>query len=243
MKDTTKAQVTTLVKGLISRSEETKQKAGTFYNQFNFNNRIQVTDWRTVVPDIYQGGNSTSFNRIGDRIKPKGLYVEGFVAINQTEARALGLSLDIYVITHKSKKSLSALAAGGGAGLVELTSYMFDGGDGNKWGYDGTTEHALMPINTDLVKLVKHKRVNLFSSYAATVHQQPNADDRRFVRVAFKVPTPNVLIYADEVDNLQPSNYCPLIAMGFHYPDGTAPSTDLTPVIGTFRSRLYFDDA
>lgn len=149
----------TLVSGMISRSEETKYKGQTFYNQFALNNRIQVSDWRTVVPDITKG--EEAYQRIGDRIKPKGLYVDGFVAINQTEARALGLSLDIYVVAHKSKKSLSALSAGGGAGLTELTSYLFDSGTGSKWGYDGTTEHALMPINTDLVKLIKHKRVNL----------------------------------------------------------------------------------
>lgn len=231
------------MKQIIARNTETKYKGQTFYLNQSFNGRISPLDWRTAIPDVVQGGVSTSYNRIGDKIKPKGLYVEGYVSISQTEARSLGMSLDIFVVTHKSKKSLSALASGGGAGIVELSSYLFDNGAGAKFGYDGTTEHALFPVNTDLVTLVKHKRVNLYSSYGLVANQHPTDDTRRFVRIAFKVPTPNTLVYADEVDPVQPSNYCPLIAMGFHYPDGTAPSDTLTPVLGTFRSRLYFDDA
>lgn len=250
MKDTAKAQVTTLVKGLISRSEETKYKGSTLYNAQGFNNRISPADWLVCLPQIAQvGGSGNSFTRIGDRIKPKGFYLEGFFAINQTEAASLGMSVDMFVVKHKSKRSWKAFNAGAvppstlGDGAQELSSYLLDDGAGNKTAYDGTTAHALMPVNTDLVSVIKHKRYNLFSSYGSVANQRANDDTRRYVRVAMKIPTPSTLIYDNALDPLNPTNFCPLVAFGFHYPDGTAPSDVATPLLVTLRARLYYDDA
>lgn len=249
MKDTTKAQVTTLVKGLISRSEETKYKGTTIYTASNFNGRISPADWTICLPQVAQAaGAVNSFTRIGDRIKPKGLYLEGFFAINHTEARALGMAIDMFVVKHKSKKSWNAFNAGAvgggpGVGAQELSSSLLDNGAGNKFGYDGTTEHALFPINTDLVSVIKHKRYNLYSSYGVAANQRGNDDTRRYVRVAMKIPTPTTLIYDSAIDSLNPTNFCPLVAFGFHYPDGTTPQDEVTPLLVTLRARLYYDDA
>lgn len=244
MKDTAKAQVTTLVKGLISRSEETKYKGVTLWNTAPFNGRISPADWTICLPQVAQvGGSGNSFTRIGDRIKPKGLYIDALFAINHTEANSLGMAIDMFVVKHKSKKSWNAFNAGSGVGAVELSSYLLDNGAGAKFGYDGSTEHALMPVNTDLVSVIKHKRYNLYSSYAAATNQRPSDDSRRYVRVGMKIPTPSTLIYDSAIDPLNPTNFCPLVAFGFHYPDGTTNVDEQTPLLVTMRARLYFDDA
>lgn len=244
MRDTTKAQVTTLVKGLIARSEETKYKGALLALNHNSPNRIVASSWQPVLPQIAQvAGSGNSYTRIGDRVKPKGLYVDCFFAIDENEARALNLQLDIFFVQHKSKKSWNAFNAGGGVGGVELSSYLLDNGAGAKLGYDGTLEHALMPINDDLVKLVKHKRVNLYSSYTGISHEQSDCQTRRFTRMTFKIPTPSTLIYDNTIDPLNPTNFLTLMGYGFVYPDGLAPSTEIEPLQATIRSRFYYEDA
>lgn len=244
LKDTTKAQVTNLVKSIISETVETKHKGTTLELQSNYPNRMLVSNWLNLCPQLAQSaGSVNSYTRIGDKVKPKGLYVDCYFAIDENESRALNMQLDVFIVKHKSFKSWHSLVQGSGAPLVELTNYLFDTGSGAKVGYDGTLEHSILPINDDIVTLIKHKRVNLYSSYSTTSHQQSDCQTRRFTRMTFKIPLPSTLIYDSAIDPLNPTNFCPLMNFGFVYPDGLAPSTELEPLQATIHSRLYYDDA
>lgn len=233
-----------LVRKAISEEVETKYKGAQFWTDAAFNGRITSGDWINVLPTVAQSaGSVNSFTRIGDKITPRGLYVDCYFAIAHTEDRALNMALDVFIVKHRSRKSWLAFNSGTGVGAAELTSALLDSGGAGKFGYTGDMTTALMPVNTDLVKVIKHKRVNLYSSFSPVINEQADSQTRRYVRMTFKVPCPSKLIYDNQLDALNPTNFCPLMAFGFHYPDGTTPVDEVTPLVANVRSRFYYDDA
>lgn len=246
MKDAAKAQVISLMRKMISRSEETKYVGTVCTPKTNIPANITLNSMWDVLPPLPEVTDATTgHGRLGDRVTPKGLILRGYVGIDSNEARSLTPEVHVMVVSHKSKKSYAALEAGTNAGKLEILSNLYDTGDGNAIGFDGTVPPTLFPYNKKSVNVLAHKRFKLASSYGATANEHSADDTKRWARFEFKLSCPKVFIYDNDLDAAQPTNFAPELIVGFTYPDDTPPevNTNKAPVVVYAASQLYYDDA
>lgn len=242
MRDTAKAQVATLVKRLISRSEETKLVCKSIVNKVLFNSGISgANEVYDVLPNLIQGVDN--YQRIGDKVTPKSLTVRGTVAINFNEARSLTPEVHVFIVSHKSKKSYDALNAGTNAGRAQIANELIDAGDGSDIPFDGQVLPTLFPLNRKLLTVHAHKVLKLASSYGAAADQHSSDDTIRFKRFAVKIKCPKTLTYDSSISAIHPVNFAPVMMVGYVYPDGSFSEVLTTPVLVTAASTLYYDDA
>lgn len=242
MKDTAKAQVISLMRKMISRSEETKMRCSGVWAGVQFNSAISgVADCYKALPDVVDG--TANFNRIGERIKPKALVLRGTVAINYTQPNSIAPEVHLFVVSHKSKKSYSALNAASGAGYSEIVDNLYDFGNGTNGPFDGTVPPTLYPLNTKTLRILAHKKLDLAVSTQASTSNRESSSDRRQRRFTIKLKVPSVLTYDESIDTSYPTNYAPVLMLGFTYPDGQSPSVIVTPVLASCTFTLLYDDA
>lgn len=242
MKDTAKAQVSTLVKKLISRSEETKLVCKSVVNNVLFNSGItSSTEVYDVLPNLVQGVDN--YQRIGDRVTPKSLSVRGTIAINFNESRSLTPEVHVFIVSHKSKRSYDALNAGASAGRQQIVDELIDLGNGTDTNFNGQVLPTCFPLNRKLLTIHAHKVLKLSSSYGALANEHTADDTLRFRRFAIKVKCPKTLTYDASISAIHPVNFAPVMMVGYVYPDGTFSEVLTTPVLVTATSTLYYDDA
>lgn len=242
MRDTAKAQMVSLVRKMISRSEETKMVAKSIVNNVLFNSGItSSTEVYDVLPNLTQGDDS--WNRLGDKVTVKSLTVRGTVAINFNEARALTPEVHIFIVSHKSKKSYDALNAGSSAGRAQIVDELIDAGDGTDIPFNGTVLPTCLPLNRKLLTVHAHKVLKLASSYGAAADQHSSDDTIRYKRFAVKIKCPKVFTYDQSISAIHPVNFAPVMMVGYVYPDGTFSEVLTTPILVTAASTLYYDDA
>lgn len=229
MKPATKTAVKAIVKQVMDRNVEDKFKGGIVENSNAHGCNITAGDIYPVLPPISQG---TDYNeRVGNKIRPKRLEYRLRVALNESANLTTPYHVDIWVLTAKRCKSYN-LPGGLGAN-IPITA-LLDGGNGVPYSYDGSTMHALLPLNKEYFTSLGHRRFKL------TTTTVENHKGQSFMDIVMRVKCPKSLIY----DGLSyPENFAPFTVCGWSRDDGVTPDPTSLHVTVTGWSILYYEDA
>lgn len=220
-----------IVQGMITKNEETKNTVRLLENYVLHNSPILGNDWTYPLPPVTVGTGEDE--RIGDRLKPKALVVKLHVAVNSALA-GVGfkpVKVRVHVVKHKKFTSQAQLALNMPVdGLLLL-----DEGDGNIGPYDGTIENSQYSLNTDLWTAVKTLNFTIAKDNTAPT------TGSAFREFTIRIPCPKTLVYT--AGALLPENFCPAMAVGYCYVDGSGPDIVNTPIMVYARSYFTYTDA
>lgn len=233
LKDGTKAAVLRVVRGLISKNMENKQRG--FILEQNVVHNAPITD-ADVVPIIgsITEGNS-SLERDGDKIKPKSLVVRGVISTNPAyNPDNKPMFVHIYILTAKDRKTNALVQAG-----VGMSDFLKPNiGGTTQVAFDGSTQRGMYPVNSEKFKVYYQTRLLLAPGSAGAGTREFEALRWRYV---FK-SLPASLTF-DEANGDDPNNFAPFLVIGYTYADGTVGETLQTRVISNAFSQLTFEDA
>jgi len=241
----------------ISRQTETKQVAyysglgltGLYANNGYLNHNSTITnnlqDILRVIPFVYPG--SADNQRIGERISPKSLIVQGSVRLSDgTINGVIAESRDdivvvMYVLQHVTLKSYTTLQIQNNFAQLLRTS------ENTTTAFDGTVTASQLPVEDAYYRLLAKKKIRLRYAGAiaglaeGTVNNGPvsvsNAHsyyaDFRFNLTKFLPKTlkyPETLPAALPPDPAQndPTNSSIFMCLGFYNMDGQPTFTDTT---------------
>jgi len=242
MKMTQQAQVSTLVKRIISRDVENKGIGNLVETNVNHNSTISAADCLPLIPQIEQinvASSDTCIQRIGDKIKPKSLVVKGTVSIR---TGSLVTNQNVYVrvlvLAQKNIKTGGQIASGG----VDTNSLLrpcLPGVGLSEQPFNGFTVNLDMPINRDLFR-VYYDRVHLLAGPGAAVAGPENPSGCYKWSYKFKSLPASLTFDNDNGD--WANNFAPFYTVGYAYADGTSP--DVTAKITTNCFSMFeFEDA
>lgn len=228
--------MTQVAKKVISRRAEDKVCGSPVETDVLHNSAIGSSDCEPVIMQIPQGTDSN--HRLGDRVTPKTLKVNGVVAINP-EITGFSKAKDIYVrvliLQQKDLKSGAEVLTGGvDAGALLRAGY---GGTGDAVQFTGTTTNLLMPVNTNLFRVYMDKQFKLDCWPEGGQGQY----SRKWSYTFDKKHLPASFTF-DEGNGDWPNNFAPFVAIGYGYADGTTPDTINTDVVSHVWSQLAFED-
>ena len=160
MKDTTKAQVTSLVKRIVNRNTENKQVGNRIEVAVAHNSAMATADCLSVLPQISQG--ASAYERLGDKIMPKSLRVQGVVSLDDTQPDERDLYVRICILAQKNIK-VGAVINGGAVDVSHMLEPAI-AGTAEEIQYTGTTSNITDPINTELFRVYYDRTFKLCPS-------------------------------------------------------------------------------
>lgn len=238
MRDSQKAQTLALVKRLLSKDQENKLIGYTVENAVLHNSAISSADCEPLIPEITQG--TDSFNRIGDKIKPKSLVVKGTLALNESSITGglthVPLQVRVMILAQKDIK-VGSQVLGGGVDTVHLLEPNI--AVANEVDYSGTTLNHLFSVNTDLFKVYYDKTFTLCGSTS----EGTEAMTKFCANWSYRFKSLPATMHFDNGNGDWVNNFAPFLAIGYSYPDGSSPDTVSRRLVSTAFSQLEFEDA
>lgn len=243
--------VKAFVKRAINANAETKYVAQQPYNnssgimnKTNFSAAITGTpECYALIPPVIQGEGD--HNRIGNSIKPISLHVKGMVTATANQLDSIYIDVDIWCLTSKTLKSQYQ------EGSLDMNS-LLNAGNGLNASYDGSFYNSMMPINTSLFTVLKHKRIRLTKAYGnantaicgGTQETAVYSQEKLSSLFNFKIPMPAKLRYDLDAQTV-PANYYPFMVIGYNTPTNCDASGagNLYTVMVTAQSQMYFKDS
>jgi len=208
-----------------------------------------VNDLHRMLPFVYTGVNENQ--RIGDRISPVSLSVQGTVKIRKTVTdleTAQDLFAVIYVLEHVTYKSYTSLIAGN-----DFTQ-LLKNGENTTNAFEGEVWQAQQPVADQYYRLLKKKVVRLRYAGITSAQTPPAGNDVSIAnchdyQAKFSLglskkhlPTlkyPESSLVAGQGD---PLNVAPFFAVGFYWADGTTYLLDQALIEQQYVSVLKFKD-
>lgn len=238
MKDTQKASVVALVKRMLNKDQENKMRCLRIESGVLHNSAIGPADPTCVIPQLSEG--TASYERIGDRIKPKSLVVRGVISIAPEQpADNRVLYVRLLILAQKNLKSANQVNTPGQIAINQLLRPNVGLGNAET-PYSGITHNAYDPINRDLFRVYMDKVVKL-----CPVDQTTSTETRSPTAFTFTYrfkDLPSYLTF-DEANGTFCNNFAPFFALGYSYADSSAPDVVQTRVVSTVSSYLTFEDA
>lgn len=227
------------VQKLISSNEETKfQSAGSL--NINFNSAISSTaEIYNCIPSVNQSTGGTSYERVGQAIKPTKLECNWWISHNDV-ARSGNMVVSLFVLRHKTYKSFASVVAG--ANMGELLTK----GSQGLAGFTGYIQETSLPVNHEQFTVVKrytlniNKNVGLLQDDVTTGNSPNTPASHRHVKAVFKLPK---LLYDDGAGVTDPNNQGLFWCLGYAHPDGTGPNVVNQDIQVSTAMNLYFKDA
>jgi len=237
------------VRKIIDSNQETKQAFHTTGPSLVlYNSGIDSSgDMSQILPAISQGLDAN--NRIGEQIRAKSLNVKGYIRLNVNDvAESTKLTNVIVRMMVVSLKVRSAFPDAQGS-TAQLQSLLKKGG--TTTGFSGVLSDIYAPINTDLWTVHHDKKFYLSQSYVNVTGASPPTatiaqDISKTVKFFnFNVKCKNKVLKYDEdtASNIYPTNFAPMILLGYSYLDGSSPDVLLTNVGLSYDSVLNYEDA
>lgn len=198
------------------------------------------TECYNLLPSVVQGVDS--FNRIGDKIRPKSLRVDMYIVANGTLTTSMLQRVRLFVLQDKSISNWTAISGTPiGTQLLDFGSFL--------GGYSGLPNCELIRVNKRRYKVIKDKNMTLLKGTGLTPNvgglngTQTFMATNQYHRFSFKIPTPAVLNYSNPGDSY-PTNFAPFMCLGYTQPDGdAAPDSGVFKVACQFSSHLDYEDA
>jgi len=237
------------VQKIINSENETKQAFHTTGNSLiMYNSGVDSTgDFTQILPAITQGLDA--HQRIGQQIKAKSLNVKGYVKLNVfegTESKAhTNVIVRMMVVSLKVRSNFSDMVNSTGS----LASLLKKGGATS--GFTGVLSDIYAPINTDLWTVHHDKKFYLSQSYTNAIGASPPSttvtqDISKTVKFFnFNVKCKNKVLKYDEDtgSDIYPTNFAPVILLGYSFLDGSSPDTLSTNLGLCYDSILNYEDA
>lgn len=245
-----KAQTLALVRKLIDRKTEDK-----FISWENAPGVGWTTTGRTIgsvgsviplIREIQEG--PASYQRLGDKVRPKYLIVRGFIAIDKVVPVETAVRVRLLVVSSKSDKNSNPVVAAALPLGALLNDNLAAAAPTVAHNFRGTPADDCSPVNTeqfishsdkhyDLVLAGKNMGPPTLATGAMSVY--------RYFKI--KVKCPAALNFTDPNGDY-PTNFAPQLLMGYSYPESWGyPVLDPDPLAGQVRiyarSTLYFEDA
>lgn len=216
---------------------------GTVGYPVSFNASISTsTELYPLLPPLLNG--VSSYQRVGDRIRPKRFVVDVIVSANGGLTSSQLNMVRLFLIADKSYGFWDDVRPN-----TPITSQLLNNGDGVQ-GFTGIPATLMMPVNTEKYKVFHDKILQVRAGSGQTpnstnayVGTQTFVGTQQAWKLRFVIPTPAVLKYSG-FNNDYPSNFAPFICLGYIQPDGNAsPDNLITRVQMLYRSHLWFEDA
>lgn len=239
MGDQLKAQVALAVKTAMDRGVENKVIGWAPENLVVHNSAISNGDCVPLMGVIKQG--TESYERIGDKVKPKRLRVSGIVSIQST---SFNTSQNLYArIVIASQKTIKSGVYIGTA--LQQTAYLLKPNFPTlpQTNFSGQADEFNWPINTDLFRVYMDKIVKLSPVYTLTANQSVCPTPTTAFRWSYTFKSLPTAFTFDDSNPDWVNNFAPFLAMGYGYADGTGPDVVATKLISNVYSTLSFEDA
>lgn len=230
------------VQKLIHKNTESKQA---FHERVltSYNSGINVTaDATRVLPSIAQG--ITDYQRIGDQIKAQSLTVKGAIIYNPstgqygTYANAR-LGVRMMIVQPRKFSNLDDVQTD----VPNWSSYLLKKG-GTTTAFTGVLSDLWAPINSDGIIKYYDKLFYLDAPYQTTaVGSVTMGNSTKFFNINLKLRN-KILKYDASVSGaLQPTNYAPVLIIGYAHMDGSAADVLTTAIQMTYDTVFTYEDA
>lgn len=247
-----KSQFKRDVRAVLSAMAETKKAFHTSGNSLvMFNSGIDSTgDIMQLMPAIYPG--ATDGQRVGDQIRARSMNVRGYVKLNINSTSAIDNSTKLptvicrlMVVSMKNKASFpdaSASAAPLATLLQKGTTTV---------GFTGLLSDIYAPINTEAFTIHHDENFYLSQDFVGTYGASaPSSRETIDVKNTVKFFNVNVKCFnrvlrydEDTGSGIYPTNFSPILLLGYAYLDGSAADTLSTNVGLQYDSRFTYEDA
>lgn len=182
-----------------------------------------------LIPALAQG--DTDNQRTGNKIRPRGLRVAVTVTYGDSPVTPIASNVIYFRILALSDKKMRHIPL---AIAQTDPSHLLDSGTGEH-AYLARIQDYQAPVNPEAYTL--HKDIRGQFTFGTS-----EINPRKSYTYVFNIKCPKVLDYLD--NQTFPSNFAPMIVMGYSFADGTIPGTDqFTPVKMDLATTLYYDDA
>lgn len=195
-----------------------------------------------IQPIGSAGGANSSQMRIGDRIKPKSLTVEGILSFNKDSImQNVPVYVRVLILSQKDIKNGNAIT---NLGQVQTSVLLHPGILGaDEVPFNGNTVEITYPVNKNKFRVYMDRTFMLSSGDVGTVtgpnEERPHSQ-KRWSYTFKKLPSS---LTFDGSDGNWPNNFAPFVAIGYSYCNGTSPDVAGQHVYSSVTSILDFEDA
>jgi len=208
----------------------------------SFNSGITaVGDCLQLIPPTTNG--SANYQRIGDKIQLKTHNIKGYYRIVPNLAAGSykfgNVMVRMLVVSFKSAPNYDMITSDPTI-TSKLAGLLQKGG--TTVGFTGLVSDVMAPINRDLFTVHYDKVQNIKQDYVVTATGGITEDTLRMFNINLKVKS-KVLKYTDDMSSgLLPTNYSPVMMIGYCFADGSLPDTASTNLQLYYQSRITFED-
>lgn len=210
-----------------------------------YNSGINSTgDINQLIGSIQNG--SQDHQRIGDEVRAMKLSIRGHVimAINNTvnDSPTRRIAVRMMVVQPRRYSCINDVQTNAST----WTSYLLKKGN-TQTAFTGTISDLYADINTDEIITYYDKRMYLNQPY---IDHQGSTTDRvidvsktvKFFNINLKCRNKKLRYDVNNDSGLTPTNYCPVLIIGYCHLDGGSADVLSTQVSMAYDSTLYFED-
>lgn len=213
-----------------------------------FNSAINNTaEILQIVPSIAEGTGENQ--RVGDRIKPTSLTIQGYIRFNPIITGAIPagsagvcqVGVRMFIVSLKSKSNLTEVQSS----ITPFNQLLKKGG--TNVGFTGLISDLFAPVNTDLF-VCHHSKVfyltQTYNNYATQVGywETDISKQLKFFKHTLKVKS-KTLNYDDGTSSsLQPTNYAPVMLLGYSYLNAQTPDVVAANCGLFYSTQMTYED-
>lgn len=242
-------QLIQAVRKIVNKDQETKQAYTSSGDSLTFFNSgiNSAGDMIQIMPNIQQGVGA--HQRIGEQILAKNLSVKGYIKLNVNDVsdstKLTNVIARMMVVTMKTRPCFYD-ATGSPATLASLLKK-----GGTTVGFTGVLSDIYAPINTDAFTVHYDKRFYLSQSYVnvtgaappTTILAQDISKTVKFFKFNVRCKNKKLKYDEDVGSDLYPTNFGPMLLLGYSYLDGSSADTVSTNLSLQFDSVFNYEDA
>jgi len=232
--------LTTAIKKVISRENETKYLARDVLFNTAFNSAVSSTsELYSCLPAMATG--ILSSQRVGQKVTPKSCRIRGTVALASDDDTA-DIVVYMYVFTCKKYKNYDAVIANFNV------NEMLDDGQSGTTSPTGQALVAMYPVEKEQIRLLSKKQFHLQKGYGlqnggGSADNGVGGGSSTLRNFDIKIKCPAQLLYSDQTTPSHATNFAPVVCFGYYHTDGTSPDVLNQAIVVNMRSELYYDDA
>jgi len=234
------------VQSIVHKDVETKQAftsiASTGYGGTIDGSAGSVT---FCLPNVGQG--VTEADRIGDQIRAQSLKVEGWLtqSLAATYTNACRVVCRVFIVQPKLYTDRNEIIAN----APSWTSALLKRGP-NETAFTGAIQDLTAPVNTDSITCYYDKLYTL--SIPAFFGGNPTAPysvaldtayTTKYFSKTFNLKNKLLKYTSNYNGGISPTNWCPVILMGYCFVNGSAATPAVSTVSMSFTSLLKYEDA
>lgn len=230
------------VQAVIHKNLESKQAFHTLATT-SYNSTINsVGDATRCVPSISNG--TADYQRIGDQIKAQSLVIKGAIVYNPSTGSYgtfsnARLGVRLMIVQPRKFSNLDDVQTN----ATSWMAYLLKKG-GTTTAFNGDLADLWAPINTDGIIKYYDKTFYLDAPYQASgVGSVQMLNSTRLFKIKLNCRN-KILRYDSSVSSgLQPTNYAPVVILGYAHMDGTGGDTLSTAIQMTYDTIFNYEDA